>query len=63
MRTGLARFTGGWVTCVLQLQGLVMAGDSRGRVTVFSSNLEAAPIITIQVVRHAPVQSLQVRRY
>ena len=61
LRTGLAKFTGGWVTCILQLQGLVLAGDSRGRVTVFSSNLDAAPITAIQVVKHAPVQSLQVR--
>ena len=45
---------------VLQLQGLVLAGDSRGRITVLSSSLEAAPISVIQAVKHAPVQSLHV---
>ena len=59
LRTGLTRFGGDWVTCVLQLQGLVLAGDSRGCITVLSS-LEAVPISVRQAVKHAPVQSLQV---
>ena len=63
VRTGLTRFGGGWVTCVLQLQGLVLAGDSRGRITVLSSSLEAAPISVIWAVKHAPVQSLQVSHH
>ena len=63
LNTGLTRFKGGWVTCVLQLQGLVLGGDSRGHITVDSSSLEAAPITVIQAVQHAPVQCLQVRRH
>ena len=62
LRTGLTNFRGGWVTCILQLQGLMLAGDSRGKITVHSSSLEAAPITIMQTVKHAPVQSLQVRR-